>query len=587
MSNFDTRALIDYAMGRIKADIILKGGRVVNVYTREIFESDIVIAGGKIVNVGKDTQLFEGKNTLIIDVKDFIICPGLIESHIHIESSMLTLSEFAKAIIPHGTTTVVIDPHELVNVVGTKGLKILFKEAKLSPIRFLIEAPSCVPALPGFETSGAVINSKKIRKLMKRKEIFALAEMMNYPGVFLADDDVIAKINASKEAGKIIEGHAPLLKNKELQAYIAAGISSDHEATNAEEVLEKLRLGMKLQIREGSFARDLVKIFEGFKKSKIDTRNILIASDDRNPLDLTEKGHLDYSLKLLIQQGIEPVEALQMMTLNTATHLGLQDEIGGIAPGKCADIVVFDNLDNLSVSIVIAQGKILFRDGKMKYEQPKFNYPSQILNTTKNLQVPTEGELKIQSSSIDKVNARVIGIKEKSLITEKLVEDLEVKNGMVQPSIEKDILPLVVINRHTKERNIGKAFIKGLGIKNGAIASTVAHDSHQLICAGTDYKLMIKAINELKISKGGQVVVTPTSTTILPLEFAGIMSTLPLEELVEKFKKLQTAVMEIKPIVSEPFMALAFVALPVIPHIKLTDKGLFDVDEFRIVDPVT
>ncbi|MHA1407845.1 MAG: adenine deaminase [Candidatus Heimdallarchaeaceae archaeon] len=584
----DTLEIIKSAMAEKKADLILENCKIINVLTREVLEGNIVLKGKRIVHIGENTSEFLGESTRIIDVENSYVCPGLIDSHIHVESSMLTLTEFTKTVIPHGTTTCVIDPHELANVTGIDGLNVLIKEAKTSPIRFLIEAPSCVPSLPNFEISGAIIDSSKIDKLMDNEDIFGLAEMMNYPGVFLGDSEVVKKLNAAKKRGKIIEGHAPLLSGKELQAYIAAGIVSDHETSSWKEALEKLRLGMRVQIREGSFAKDIEKILPGLKDSKIDTRNIIVASDDRNPIDLAEKGHLDYTYRKMIELGVDPLEAIQMMTINTATHLGLHNELGSIAPGKIADLVVFDDLKNFKVSIVIAQGKVLFKEGKLMEITRPFTYPNFILDTLSKLDIPRISDIEIKvPKERNTVKVNVIGVKEHSLITEKLIYELDVNNGVVLPDISNDVLPLIVVNRHTKEKRIGKGFIHGLGLSSGSIASTVAHDSHQLICAGTDYTLMLEAIKTLKECKGGQVVITEEEKTILPLEFAGIMSTLPLNEVVEKTKSLHTKVREIGAKLADPFMALAFVALPVIPHIKLTDHGLIDVDEFKFIEVVT
>ncbi|NPD87655.1 MAG: adenine deaminase [Asgard group archaeon] len=582
----NTKEIVDCAMGRIKSDIVLLNGQLVNVYTKEIIEADIAISKDRIVHVGKNTNDLIGENTRVIDIEESIICPGLIESHVHIESSMLTLSRFTEAIVPHGTTTAVIDPHELANVAGMEGLEILVNEARNSPISYLIELPSCVPSLPGFETPGSTIDSEQVKQLIIRDEFFALAEMMNYPGVFLGLEEVMTKIDATKKAGKIIEGHAPLLKEKELQAYVAAGISSDHEATTFEEVLEKLRLGMKLQVREGSFAKDLGNILQNLDESKIDTRNILIASDDRNPIDLIEKGHLNYTYRKMVQLGMNPIEAIQMMTLNTATHLGLEKEIGGIAPGKRADIIVVNNLEEFNIKMVFAKGEVLFENGKLAFPIQEKKFPDFILDTLSKLEVPTIEKLMIKVNSQNYVNVRVIGVSEHSLITEKLEAELQVQDTFVIPDIENDILPVVVLNRHTKEEKIGKGFVKGLGLKHGAIASTVAHDSHQLICTGSNYELMLKAIEALKESHGGLVVVTIDNITILPLKFAGIMSTGKIEDVVRLNKELNNALNTLNPAISESFMALAFLALPVIPHLKITDHGLIDVDAFEKVNPI-
>jgi adenine deaminase len=341
---------------------------------------------------------------------------------------------------------------------------------------------------------------------------------------------------------------------------------------------------MKLQIRQGSYAKDLENIFSELKFEDIDTRNIIMASDDRNPIDLKDKGHLDYTYKLMIKSGVEPLAAIQMLTLNPATHLGLNDKIGGLAPGKLADLIIVDNLENFEVKTVIASGKIIFNQGKILWEEQAQNYPSFVLDSLNNLTIPSVIDLQITSQKEKEVLVRVIGINDHSLITQKLTATLQVENGVIVPDIKNDVLPIVILNRHTEEIKIGKGFIKGLGIKEGAIASTVAHDSHQLICAGTDYNLMLKAIQIVKDLNGGQAVVTKDRITSLQLNFAGIMSTKPLNDVVEETRKLHQAVGELEPRVSEPFMGLAFIALPVIPHLKITDYGLVDVDSFNIVD---
>ena len=582
----DTKTKIESALGKTKADIILRGGVVANVLTKEILESDVAITAGYISHVGKETADFEDNKTRIIELEGKMICPGLIESHIHVESSMLSITQFSRAVIPHGTTTCVIDPHELVNVAGVQGLEIFLEQAKESPIRFLVEAPSCVPSLPGFETSGAELNSATITKLMEREDIFALAEMMNYPGVLFTDNEVLAKIDAAKKTGKLIEGHAPLLKGKELQAYIAAGISSDHEASSIEEVLEKLRLGMKIQLREGSFAKDLSNVVHELKEMEIDTRNIMIASDDRNPVDLLEKGHLDYSFRLAVNAGMNPMTVLQMLTINPATHLGMDNEIGSIAPGKVADLIIVDNLKNFNLITTIIGGQIHFDEGELKVKSKEDKYPKFVVNTMFNLEIPQLTDIMFMVPEEEKVKVRTIGLNEHSLITDSLVSELEVVDKFIVPDLENDVLPVIVMNRHTSEQNIGKGFVKGLGIKNGAIASTVAHDCHQLICVGTCYNMMIKAIRELKDSNGGLVVVTEEENTVLPLEFAGIMSVKTYEEVIADFKRLEGALEKIASKISEPFMALAFVALPVIPHLKLTDRGLVDVDKFEMADVI-
>jgi len=578
-----TEEIISYAMAEKKASLILRGGKVANVYTRELIDADVVIADNYIVYVGKNTDDFKGEETQIIELENKVICPGLIESHIHVESSMLSLTEFSKVVVSKGTTTCVIDPHEIANVCGIEGINLFIEESKELPVKFLIEAPSCVPSLSGFETPGAELDVKKIIKLLKKDEIFGLAEMMNFPGVYLRFPDVLGKIDAAKKSKKIVEGHAPLLTNKELQAYIAAGISSDHETTTAEEALEKLRLGMKLQIREGSFAKDLKNIFSDLMKYDIDYRNIIIASDDRNPIDLVEKGHLDYSFRKLVKLGVDPIKALQMFTINTATHLKLDDKIGGISPGKIADIVVVNDLDNFNVEMTIVEGKIVYIENKVQQNIIRKKYPKSVLETMKFFEVPSINDLILEEAEKE-ITVNVIGLKEHSLITEHLQLKLKTIDGYLQPDLEQDILPVFVINRHTQKKNIGKGFIQGLGIKEGALASTIAHDCHQVICTGTSYELIIQALQKIKEIGGGQVVVTKDSVAILPLKIAGLMSTETSSDVVKKIRNINQELKKLQPALSEPFMALAFVALPVIPHLKITDKGLVNVDTFSFIE---
>ena len=339
---------------------------------------------------------------------------------------------------------------------------------------------------------------------------------------------------------------------------------------------------MKLQVRQGSYAKDLENIFSGLNLNEIDTRNIIMASDDRNPVDLKEEGHLDYTYRLMLKSGIKPLEAIQMLTLNTAIHLGLQDIIGGIAPGKNADVIVVDSLESFNVEIVLADGELIYDQGDLCWSYESEKYPDSILDTTKCLQVPPIEKLKISTQRKEEVDVRVIGVKNHSLITTKLEASLKVNDGYILPNPEQDILPIVIINRHTDEIKIGKGFVQGLGLKNCALASTVAHDSHQLICTGSSYELMLKAIETIKELRGGQVVITEERIVSLQLEFAGIMSTKPLDTVIDEMKELHKAVFQMKPKVSEPFMALAFIALPVIPHLKITDHGLIDVDEFKV-----
>ncbi len=580
-----TVEMIKCAVGEISADLVIQNGIIANVLTKELINDSLAVKSGRIARIGSCTDII-GKDTNVIDADGKIISPGFIESHIHVESSMLTLTQFSAAIAPHGTTTTVIDPHEIANVLGARGVRLLIEEKKQLPLRYLIEVPSCVPAVSGFENAGAELNAKDVAELLK-EDTFGLAEMMNFPGVFLGVPEVLEKINSALQVNKIVEGHAPGVSGNNLNAYIGAGISSDHEATTIEEGLEKLRLGMKLQIREGSFAKDLETIIKGIIEARIDTRNCLIVSDDRHPHDLVYQGHLDHSLRLAVKTGLDPLIALQMVTINVSQHIGLSYDIGSIAPGKIADITIFDNVEDFIVQNTIFKGQEIAREGKLIKELPTFFYPEWALDTVHVKPIPNENELKIPWKGSDSsVKARIIGVLEHSLLTENLVAELRVENGYIVPDVTNDILPIVVIERHNKLGTIGSGFIKNFGLPNGALASSIGHDSHNIIAVGSTYDYILKAVEQLIANKGGLVAITNDSTYQIALPFAGIMTTEKPEVIATKLREMDEYIDNMGVKISSPFMALSFLALPVIPHLKLTDKGLVDVDAFEMVPVV-
>ena len=529
-------------------------GNLVDVFTGEIYPAEVIVKN----NVIECVKPIDGKF-------DQYILPGLIDAHIHIESSMLSPSRFAETVVPHGTTSVVSDPHEIANVLGIPGINYMIKDAASVPLNVFFTAPSCVPATP-FETSGALISAKEIDELLRDDEIVALGEMMNFPGVLAADMEVIAKIEASKKHKKPVDGHAPLLSGNELCKYIGAGISTDHECTVPEEVIEKRKLGMKIMLRQGSSARNL--------KDLVGAGGDFIVSDDKHPEDLL-KGHVNLMLKEAVEYGIDPIEAIKMVTLNPAIHYGLNK--GSISPGKDADIVVVDNLENFNVKEVIIAEKSVARDGKALFSIK----PLELQSTFKiNPKKPEDFE--IHSNNKEEI-VRVIEVIEGQLLTEESEKILKVLESNIKPDIEKDILKISVLERYGQNK-ISNAFVHGFGLKYGAIASSVAHDSHNIIAVGTNSHDMADAVNKLIENDGGLVIASNRDYYSLNLPIGGLMSTESAEKVALKLEMLHNVLVDLGCKLSSPFMTMSFLALLVIPKLKISDMGLFDVEKFKFVD---
>ncbi len=531
-------------------------GNLVNPFTEEIYPAEIEMHDGMI----RCVKQIEG------NFNQFIL-PGFIDAHIHIESSMLTPSRFAEIVVPHGTTSVVSDPHEIANVMGTSGIKYMIEDASNVPLNVFFTAPSCVPATP-FETSGAVIGSKEIEKLIKYEEMVALGEMMNFPGVLSDDPEVIAKIAVSKKYKKPVDGHAPLLTGNELCKYIAAGISTDHECTLKEEVIEKRKLGMKVMLRQGSSAKNLADL--------IGAGGDFIISDDKHPEDLL-KGHVDLMLKEAVELGEDPVKALKMVTINPAVHYNLNS--GLISPGKSADMVIVEDLKNFKVKEVYIAGNAAAREGKALFSVN----PVELEGTFKiSSKKPADFEI---SSSKKEEKVRVIDVVEGQLLTEESEAVLQVMNNKIEPDVENDILKIAVLERygHNKMTN---AFVHGFGLKKGAIASSVAHDSHNIIAVGTNSHDMADAVNKLVKNNGGLVTASKGCIHSLKLPIGGLMSTKSAEDVAFKLEVLHNALVDMGCKLASPFMTMSFLALLVIPKLKISDMGLFDVEKFDFVDVI-
>ncbi|RLD18897.1 MAG: adenine deaminase [Caldiserica bacterium] len=562
-----TKQLIRAAKNEIKVDLLLKNASLINVFSGEIKREHVAIHSGVIVGFGD----YSAKR--VIDLKGKYLSPGFIESHIHIESSLLSITEFAKAVVKHGTTTVVIDPHEIANVLGLDGIKFMLEASKYQPISLYFELPSAVPATLSFETSGARLSSEDLIPFSEQKWVVGLGEVMNYPAVLEGDDDVINKIELFK--GRIIEGHAPALVGKNLSAYIVAGARSDHESFMLEEAKEKLEKGMFVMIREGSIARNL-KALIPLVNEKNWSRFILV-SDDLHPLTLYERGHLDYTLREAIKFGIEPVNAIRMVTLNPATYFGFKN-LGAIAPGYWADMVVFSNLKELKVERVFKKGVEVFSRGRFLWKKkPKKVFIRSSVNIKwlelKQFSIPARGK-----------KARVIKVVPGELITEEEITEVKTEKGYVVSDPENDILKLFVIERHSASGNIGKGLVKGVGLKKGAIAQTISHDSHNIVACGVDDESLFEAVLQI-VKMGGGICCVEDGKVLskLPLPIAGLMTDEKLDTVVSKYKELLESARKLGSKLDDPYMMLSFLALPVIPKLKLTDKGLVDVERFRFV----
>jgi adenine deaminase len=524
------------------------------------------VSGGYIVGIGDYPAL------KIVDLKNRYVAPGFIDAHVHVESSMTSVAEFAKAVVCRGTTTVVADPHEIANVLGTRGLDYMLQASENLPVNIFFTLPSCVPAT-AMETAGAVLGPETIRPFLDHDRMVGLGEMMNFPGVIFRDDAVIQKITDTLAHKKPVDGHCPGLTGKDLNAYISAGITSDHECTTADEAMEKLRLGMHIMIREGTGARNLKALLPVISEKT--AGQIMWCTDDRHPHDICEQGHIDFMIRTAVEKSIDPFTAIRIATVNPARHFGLR-HLGAIAPGKKADMVVFSDLQNLTAEEVYCSGCLTAAGGKLIGE----------IVSTGSATCPST--MNVKDGSIDftipaeKKKIRVIELMEKEIITRQAVHDAKIRDGLVISDTSADMLKIAVVERHKATGNIGKAFVSGFGFKKGAIASSVAHDSHNIIVVGTCDEDMKTAVERIIEMNGGLAAACGRKINAeLPLPIAGLMSDKPLEIVRSQMDAMTNAARAIGATVADPFMILSFLALPVIPELKLTDHGLFDVDQFK------
>ena len=564
--------IINVARGLEKADLVIKNANIMNVLSEEIHKGDIAICDGVIAGIGEN---YSGEKE--IDINGAYVTPSFIDGHVHLESTMMLPKEFAKTVLPAGTTTVIIDPHEISNVLGLHGISFMHEAVKDLPMNVYTMLPSCVPATP-FETSGFDLNSYDLSLLIDKPWVLGIAEMMNFPGVLNLDKNVMAKLELAKSRGKRIDGHAPYLSGKDLCGYIASGVKSDHECTTPEEAIEKLRLGVYVMIREGTAAKDLDALIPVLKTSN--TRKCIFVTDDRHPADLKE--HINGMVRRVVEAGVDPIKAVQIASLNTAEYFGLKD-LGAIAPGYKADLLVLPDLKTFKPDIVLKDGQVVAQDGKLAVEIPE-NDAIATRNSV-NVRWITMDDFKIQTEGDGVKKVRALEVIPHQLITKSVISDVKVVDGNAISNVETDTLKICVIERHRATGNIGKGFVNGFNLKCGAIASTVAHDSHNMIVIGTnDFDMYTAAVALIKCQGGKVVVKDGEIISQLPLPIAGLMSDKEFDFVVEKCDELNKAAHSIGCKLEDPFMTMGFLSLPVIPELKITDKGVFDTNKFDFVN---
>ena len=581
--------LVDTAMGRAKADMVIRKGRWVNVHSGEIIPgTDIAIAAGRFAYVGPDASHAIGPATQVIEADGRYLVPGLCDAHMHVESGMVTVTEFARAVIPHGTTSMFIDPHEIANVLGLPGVRLMHDEAMGLPVNVFVQMPSCVPSAPGLENPGAELGPDEVREAMTWPNIIGLGEMMNFPGVIAADHKMLAEIAATQRAGKTVGGHyaSPDL-GLPFHAYAAGGPADDHEGTRAEDAIARVRQGMRAMLRLGSAWYDVAAQIKVVTESGLDPRNFILCTDDSHSGTLVKDGHMNRVVRHAIAQGLKPITAIQMATLNTAQHFGLERELGSITPGRRADVVLTSDLVTLPIEMVIARGKVLAEHGKLTADIPAFAYPASAKNTVNMKRDLTAADFAIAApKGANEVTARVIGVIENQAPTRALEKRLKVSSGLVDADGQSGVCQTAVVERHKATGGISNAFVSGFGYNvDCAVASTVAHDSHHMIVVGTNRDDMATAANILRKVGGGAVVVSKGRTlALVELPIAGLMSDERAEIVAVKAGQLVDAMKACGCTLNNAYMQHSLLALVVIPELRISDIGLVDVRTFEKVD---
>lgn len=586
-----SKTLADVALGRTPAETVVKNARLVNVNTREVIEgADVAVACGRIAYIGDATHCI-GENTLVIEADGRYLAPGFLDGHIHVESSMVGAAQYARAVVAHGTVGIYWDPHEVANVAGLDGVKAMMEDARRTPLKAMVTTPSCVPAVPGFEDTGSAIGPQDIAESMTWNEVVGLGEMMNFPGVLAGDAQPLAEIEATLKADACVTGHYSVPEtDRGLNAYITAGIRCCHESTRAEDAMAKARLGQYAQLREGSAWRDLAQLAPAIASGAVDTRFFNLISDDTHPNTLVEHGHLDHILRRAVQEGIDALAALQMVTINTATCFHMEHELGSIAPGKCADMVLFSSLSDFDVSLVMIDGEVAAENGAATFDVGPFDYPAWMTDTmhlgedvsADTFRIPA---LDAAGRAIERgdVRVRVMEALSGRVNNVERIFDMRVEGGELAADVERDILKAFVFERHHATKTHGCGFVSGFGIK-GAFAQTVAHDAHNLLVVGSNDEDMALAANTLIACGGGATAVCDGKILgLVELPVAGLMSTRPLEEVAAQVAGLERAWEQMGCAMPSPFMTMGLLSLACLPELRLTNRGLVDCRTFEFV----
>ncbi|MCO5188182.1 MAG: adenine deaminase [Anaerolineae bacterium] len=588
-----TRELVSVAMGRLSAELVITNGRWVNVHSGEIIHhTDVAVWGGRIAYVGPDASHTIDSTTKVIDAADRYLVPGLCDAHMHVESGMVTVTEFVRAVIPHGTTSLFIDPHEIANVLGLPGVKLMHDEAQNMPINVYVQMPSCVPSAPGLETPGASIEPDDVTEAMTWPGIIGLGEMMNFPGVYMGNDKMHAEMAATMRVGKVIGGHyASLDLGLPFHGYVAGGPADDHEGTRTEDGIARVRQGMKAMLRLGSAWYDVATQVKAITEQGLDSRNFILCTDDSHSGTLVHDGHMNRVVRHAIAQGLKPITAIQMATLNTAQHFGVERDNGSITPGRFADIILTSDLIELPIELVIANGEIVAENGRLSAEIPPYNYPDFAKNTVKlgRQLTPSSFDVTIDTPEIrnpkSTITARVIGVVENQAPTRALEATLPVENGVVQMDGKNDVCQIALVERHRGTGGVTNGFVSGFGFNDRcAVATTVAHDSHHMIVVGTSKADMALAANRLGAIGGGVVVYRDgEQIALVELPIAGLMSAERAEVVAGKAARMVEAMAECGCTLNNAFMQLSLLALVVIPELRISDLGLVDVTQFQFV----
>lgn len=581
--------LIDVAAGRKPADLVVRNGQWVNVHSGEIIGGmDVAIIAGRFAAIATDLSDAIGPQTQVIDAAGRYMVPGLCDGHMHVESGMVTVTEFARAVIPHGTTSMFIDPHEIANVLGSKGVRLMHDEAMAQPINVFVQAPSCVPSAPGLETPGATLSAEEVAQMMAWPNIIGLGEMMNFPGVIAKDPKMLAEIAATQRAGKTVGGHyaAPDL-GKPFAAYVAGGPADDHEGTRKEDAIARVRNGMRSMLRLGSAWFDVAAQVKAITENGLDSRNFVLCTDDSHSGTLVREGHMDRVVRHAIAHGLKPLTAIQMATLNTATHFGLERELGSITPGRRADMILTSDLAALPIEQVIAHGQVMAENGVLTADMPAWDYPDYARKTVNLGKTYAAGDFAIAApTGRNAVTARVIGVIENQAGTRALEKTLPVEDGFVAMDRGDDVCQIALVERHRGTGNVINALVSGFGYNvDCAVASTVAHDSHHMIVVGTNREDMALAANRLGEVGGGAIVVSKGKVlALVELPIAGLMSDERAEIVARKADRLVEAMRECGCTLNNAYMQHSLLALVVIPELRISDKGLVDVRTFETVD---